>query len=165
MPDHGRLGMAKTSVANLIAGLLRGRPRAVAIERGAPRAGAAGRRERRVRLIEAAARPPVTPVERLVVATLARQGAMPLDQLGEQVALDLYRDALSRGAGILDLGFFGKDLFIPEAILEIETGDGALWKIESVTHGGSGGGGAGFRPGPGPTPGGSRAGRPAPVPA
>lgn len=54
---------------------------------------------------------------------------MPFDQLGEQVALDLYRDALLRGAGILDIGFFGQDLFIREAILE--AGDGTLWEIES----------------------------------
>jgi hypothetical protein len=109
--------MAKKHIANLITGLFRGRR-----DR---------RRERRVRLIEAARRPPVTPVEQVAVATLARHGAMPFDRLGEQVALDLYRDALSRGAGILDLGFFGQGLFIREALLELEAGDGTLWEIES----------------------------------
>jgi hypothetical protein len=83
-----------------------------------------------VRLIEPHSRPPVTPVERLAVSMLKREGKIPLRLLVEGVASDLYEEELRNGAWILDIGLFGSRLFVPEVAGEIKARDGTLWQIE-----------------------------------
>ena len=84
----------------------------------------------RVRLLEAG-RPPMTPVERLAVSRLKREGAMPLPALAELVARDLYADALRHGAWVMDIGVFGRDAFVPDVARELEAANGILWEIET----------------------------------
>lgn len=91
----------------------------------------AERAVRRVRLAERATRPPATPVERLAVATLRREGALPIDRLVQQVASELYCEAVRNGAWIVDLGLFGSVLFVPDVARELEAGHGILWEIET----------------------------------
>lgn len=86
----------------------------------------------RVRLLEAGQRSPLTAVERLAVSALRHEGAMPLLLLAERVAQDLYRDALRHGAWVLDIGLFGRDIFVPDVVRELEAASGVLWEIESV---------------------------------
>jgi len=74
---------------------------------------------------------PGTPIERLVVAALAEQGALPLDLLVQRVAGEMYREFCRSGATILDIGLFGSKLFVRDVIAEIEARDGSLWRIES----------------------------------
>lgn len=89
----------------------------------------------RVRLLEAAPRPPVTPVERLAVSTLRREGAMPLPALAQLVASDLYADALRHGAWVIDIGVFGRDIFAPDVARELKAANGILWEIETPDGG------------------------------
>jgi hypothetical protein len=78
---------------------------------------------------------PVSRVGQLAVSILTARGAMPLSNLVEGVASQLYRDELRRGAQILDIGLFGSRLFEADVISEIEAGNGGLWRIEELTKG------------------------------
>lgn len=84
-----------------------------------------------IRLLEAA-RPPATPVERLAVETLKREGRTSLKELVEHVARELYSDEVRNGAWVLDIGLFGPDLFVPNVAAELKSGNGILWKIEGL---------------------------------
>ena len=110
-------------------GRRKGRPRAPSAEPPGRRVQAVGLGGRVVRLAEEAPRRPVTPVERLAVGWLAREGAMRFDLLAKQVAFQLYLDELGIGPWMLDLGLFGRDLFLPDVACELEAGDGILWTI------------------------------------
>jgi hypothetical protein len=83
-----------------------------------------------VRLIEPLPRPAATAIEKLTVSALNREGAIPFDSLVERVTSELYVEELSNGAWILDIGLFGKNLFIPDAVQEIKAGAGTLWQID-----------------------------------
>jgi len=107
------------------------RPWALALHRAEADPRHLDRRDRNVRLVEPAPRLPLTPFERLVVATLTREGAMRFSTLVELVALDFYLDELRHGAWILDIGVFGSKLFIPEVARELKAGDGVLWEIKA----------------------------------
>ena len=85
-----------------------------------------------VRLSEPPLRQPANRVERLVVSTLKQEGVMAFDLLAEQVARDLHRDALANGGWVVDLGFFGSNLFLSEAASELEAGNRLLWQIETA---------------------------------
>lgn len=75
---------------------------------------------------------PVTRVEQLAVSMLTSRGVMPLRNLVESVASELYREELRRGAQILDIGLFGSKLFEADVVREIEAGNGTLWRIEDL---------------------------------
>ncbi len=131
----GGLTVGRSAVPELIARVLgRGERRRWLLgpERAAARTAPLERGGRTVRLAEPASRPPLTPVERLVVATLKRKGAISLDRLVEQVAFDLYREELRAGGWILDLGVFGSAPFVSDAARELEAGHGILWEIEAA---------------------------------
>jgi hypothetical protein len=83
-----------------------------------------------VRLIEPLPRPAATPIEKLTVSALNREGAIPFQLLVERVTSELYVEELSNGAWILDIGLFGKNLFISDAVQEIKAGAGTLWQID-----------------------------------
>jgi ABC-type sugar transport system ATPase subunit len=87
-----------------------------------------------VRLIEPLPRPAATPIEKLTVSALSREGAIPLQSLVERVTSELYVEELSNGAWILDIGLFGKNLFIQDAVQEIKAGAGTLWQIDKSTR-------------------------------
>lgn len=87
-------------------------------------------RGRRVRPVAVLPRSPATPLERFAVETLGREGAMALDALVDRLAGLLYRDALRHGGWVIDIGFFGQNLFVPEVARDLEAGDGLLWHIE-----------------------------------
>jgi len=108
------------------------RARAFALHRAEADPRHLDRRDRNVRLVEPASRPPLTPFERLVVATLTLEGVMRFGTLVERVALDLYLDELRHGAWILDIGLFGRSLFGREVARDLKAGDGILWAIETV---------------------------------
>ena len=82
-----------------------------------------------VKLLEAS-RPPATPVERLAVEILRREGRTSIRKLVEHVARELYSAEVRNGAWALDIGLYGTELFVPDAVLELKSGDGILWKIE-----------------------------------
>ena len=86
--------------------------------------------DRGVRLLEATPRPPATDIERLVVAALKRGGAMDFRALVDRVASDLYHDELRHGGWAVDIGVFGRNLFVSDVVREIEAGNGLLWRIE-----------------------------------
>ena len=83
-----------------------------------------------VRPIEPPGRPIATPIERLTVSSLRREGVIPLQLLVERVADELYHEELRKGAWVLDIGLFGSKLFVPDVIGEIEARNGTLWQIE-----------------------------------
>ena len=85
----------------------------------------------KVRLINPSVREPATAVERSVIAKLNDVDTMSLSSLVERVARDLYRKELAMGAGILDIGLFGPDLFVRDVAAELSAGNGILWLIES----------------------------------
>ena len=83
-----------------------------------------------VRAIESPDRPTVTPIERLAVSNLKREGVISLQQLVERVANELYHEELHNGAWALDIGLFGSKLFVPDVMSEIKARNGTLWQIE-----------------------------------
>ncbi|MGH7797330.1 MAG: hypothetical protein ACREQ2_20930 [Candidatus Binatia bacterium] len=85
----------------------------------------------KVRLIHPSPRGPATAVERSVVATLNNVDTLSLSSLVERVARDLYREEVAMGAGILDIGLFGPNLFIRDVAAELSAGNGILWSIET----------------------------------
>lgn len=78
-----------------------------------------------------APRPPVAPVERLVVGFLRREGRTSLKKLVEHVTRELYSQEIRRGAWVVDIGFFGRGLFARDVNRELKAGDGILWEIKS----------------------------------
>lgn len=85
---------------------------------------------RRVGLVDAPRRTPRTPVEALVLALLERGRTMPFEDLVQRTARALYVDALRHGAGNVDIGVFGAEVFVPDVVRELEAGDRTLWEIE-----------------------------------
>lgn len=83
-----------------------------------------------IRLLEPS-RPPVTPVERLAVEVLKREGRTSLTKLVEHVAREVYFDEVHRGAWVLDIGLYVPKLFVPNVTSELKAANGILWKIES----------------------------------
>ena len=90
-----------------------------------------GRSDPNVRLIKSPRRQPATPTERLAVAVLKRGTATSLSFLIDSVAREIYRQELAAGAGFLDIGLFGPNLFARDIALELSAGNGILWQIES----------------------------------
>lgn len=84
-----------------------------------------------VRLIEPSERAPITPVERLALAILRRDGETPLGRLLERLASEIYRRELRAGAGLLDIGLLGPKLFLSDIVSELRAGENRLWRIES----------------------------------
>jgi len=82
-----------------------------------------------IRLLEEC-RPPATPVERLAINALTREGRTSFTELLEHVARELYSDEVRSGAWALDIGLYGPNLFVPAVVSELKSGDGILWKIE-----------------------------------
>jgi len=83
-----------------------------------------------VRLIEPRSSAGLSPIERLAVLKLKQEGALPLELLAERVATDLYHEELRNGAWVVDIGFFGNRLFVPDVVKEIQQRNGSLWNIE-----------------------------------
>jgi hypothetical protein len=83
-----------------------------------------------VRLLDDPCRGPATLAERQAVAVLARDGAVPLRRLVEQVARDLYRDELRHGGSTAEIGFSGSALFRADAEQVIADAAGSLWTID-----------------------------------
>jgi hypothetical protein len=83
-----------------------------------------------VRLLDDPCRAPTTPAERQAVALLAREGAVPLRRVVEQVARDLYRDELRHGGSTAEIGLAGSALFQGDAERVIADAAGSLWMID-----------------------------------
>ena len=121
----------KISIADTLASLIH------AGRRGGAAGAVAQRPEpdaRRVRLVADPLRSPITPLERFAVQTLTREGAMVFDALVERLARLLYRDALRHGAWVVDLGFFGGNLFVRDVARDLVAGAGVLWEIETPSR-------------------------------
>jgi hypothetical protein len=84
-----------------------------------------------VRLLPAPTRAPVTPVEHLLVDTLAA-GPLARRVLVSQAARALYREELAGGGWLADLGLLGERAFVPEVVHALEAGRGALWEVEAA---------------------------------
>lgn len=82
-----------------------------------------------IRLLEEC-RPPATPVEQLAINVLKHEGRTSFTKLLEHVARELYSDEVRSGAWALDIGLYGPNLFVPDVVSELKSGDGILWKIE-----------------------------------
>jgi hypothetical protein len=50
--------------------------------------------------------------------------------LVDSVAREIYRQELAVGAGFLDIGLFGPNLFARDVAAELSAGNGVLWHIE-----------------------------------
>src|SRR3989338_4205154 len=90
-----------------------------------------------VKLLEAS-RPPATPVERLTVEILKREGRTSLRKLVGRVAREIYSAEVRNGAWALDIGLYGPKLFVSEVIAEVKSGKGILWQIENPEGPGDG---------------------------
>jgi hypothetical protein len=84
-----------------------------------------------VRLLAAPTRPPETPIERLLVDTLAAKGPLSRRGLVSQAALALYREELAQGGWVADLGILGERPFVPDVARALEAARGVLWEIET----------------------------------
>ena len=82
-----------------------------------------------VRLIASPLRLPVTPIGQRLLATL-KAGPISIEKLVQIVAVDLYKEELRKGAGVLDIGLFGGRLFNNDIVRELMAADGILWEIE-----------------------------------
>jgi hypothetical protein len=99
--------------------------------RGALRGDLARARDRAaVRLLAEPARPPATPIERLLVDTLVAKGPLSRSALVSVVARAVYRDELAQSGWLAALGFFSEDLFIAEVTRALEGARGVLWEFE-----------------------------------
>jgi len=87
--------------------------------------------DRKVRLVKPSLREPSTAVERSVIATLNEVDTIAFGSLVKRIARDLYSEEVTMGAGILDIGLFGPDLFVDDVTAELKAGNGILWSIES----------------------------------
>ena len=83
-----------------------------------------------VRLIDFPRRLPATPVEQRVMSTLKKTGTVSLEKLVKTVAGELYAEELRKGAGVLDIGLFGNQLFNNDVVRELDAGNGVLWEIK-----------------------------------
>jgi hypothetical protein len=86
-----------------------------------------------VQLLDPVPAAATTPLERLAIAALRREGVLSLESLVQRVACDLYQEELRNGAGVLDIGFYGSGLFVPEVIRDIQARNGTLWKIATMS--------------------------------
>ncbi|MGH6689410.1 MAG: hypothetical protein ACREF4_01830 [Gammaproteobacteria bacterium] len=71
-----------------------------------------------------------TPVQRVMLEVLTREGPMPACLFVNRVARRLYTDEVSRGAWAIEIGVFGSALFAADAAHELAAGEGHLWDIE-----------------------------------
>ena len=83
-----------------------------------------------VRLLVEPARPPMTPVERLVVDTLATRGPLSRSALVSAVARALYRDELARSGWLAALGFFSETVFTADVARALDGARGVLWEVD-----------------------------------
>ena len=86
--------------------------------------------DRCVRLRPAFDRSRATPVQRLVLDVLARDGPMPAGTLASRVARELSREELRLGAWAAEIGVFAHLLFAADAAREITAGVGEFWDFE-----------------------------------
>ena len=84
-----------------------------------------------VRLLTAPARPPATPVERLLVDTLSARGPLARTALVAAVARTLYRDELAQSGWLAALGFFNESVFTAEVTRALDSARDVLWEFES----------------------------------
>jgi hypothetical protein len=89
-----------------------------------------------VRLLGQPARPPATPVERLLVDTLNAQGPLSWPALVATLSRSLYRDELARAGWLAALGFFNENLFAAEVTRALDATRGVLWEFDPATIGG-----------------------------
>lgn len=87
------------------------------------------RTDLKVRLLEITSRRRATAAESVVVDLLSRADEMDLATLVGLVAEALYREELRAGAWAVDVGLFGRGLFVSEARRVLKAGDGELWEI------------------------------------
>jgi hypothetical protein len=85
-----------------------------------------------VRLLASPTRAPGTPLERLLVDTVAAQGPLARRVLVSRAALALYREELADGGWLADLGLLGERAFVPEVVRALEAGRGVLWEVENA---------------------------------
>ena len=69
-------------------------------------------------------------VERMAAAMLSDKEQIPLSELAEQLAESLYRDELRHGGWAVDVGLLGPNVFIADALQELQSGGGDLGKID-----------------------------------
>jgi hypothetical protein len=74
-------------------------------------------------------RPPRTQAKRIAAAMLTYNQQIPLSEVAEQLAESLYRDELRHGGWAVDIGLLGSSVFVADALQQLQTGDGDLWKI------------------------------------
>lgn len=77
---------------------------------------------------------PVTPMEKKLAAVIVAGNEIPIAQVIDAVAAELYREELQNGAATLDIGLFGKRLFARDVTRELIAGNGKLWEIQCRQH-------------------------------
>ena len=88
----------------------------------------------RIRLLEVPRRSLRSPQERRIAATLNQDGPLPVDELIERVARDLYLEEVRLGAWAVDIGVYGPKLFFADTARAVEGGRGVLWEIDKQDH-------------------------------
>jgi hypothetical protein len=83
-----------------------------------------------VRLIDSPHRLPATPIEHRLTSALTKVGVISFEKLVKTVAAHLYAEELRKGAGVLDIGLFGSQLFNDDVVRELKAADGILWEIK-----------------------------------
>ncbi len=79
-------------------------------------------------------RSPSTPIEQRLASALNKATSLPFERLVKAVSDDLYEEELRKGAGVLDIGFFGNRLFHGDVIRALQAGDGILWEIRKTEN-------------------------------
>jgi hypothetical protein len=85
-----------------------------------------------VRLLSEPARQPATPVERLLVDTLAAHGTLARTALVSAVAHSLYHDELARSGWLAALAFFSESVFVAEVARALDGARDVLWTFDST---------------------------------
>ena len=85
-----------------------------------------------VRLLPVPVRSPSTPIERLLVDTLAARGPLSRSALVSSVARARYRDELARSGWLAALGFFSESVFTAEVTRALDGARDVLWEFEST---------------------------------
>jgi hypothetical protein len=88
-----------------------------------------------VTLLATSGRSPASAAERFAVRSLAHGGPMPLGDLVDRIARELYYDELRQGASAADIGLPGIALFRADARRAVDAAQGVLWTCGPVSPG------------------------------
>jgi hypothetical protein len=87
---------------------------------------------RRVQPFDASVRKAATPLERMILDLLDREGPKNFTEIVNRIAKQIYRDELCHGAAVIDIGLLGTKLFEAEVVAALNRGVGVWWLTEEI---------------------------------